>query len=56
MVKYFQLVSKDCIYFREKGIFNFQFFNFQLLAGYHLAKANFNYGRGFLKSNVERTE
>ena len=40
MVGYSRLAGKDYVYFREKEIFNFQFSNFQLLAGYYLAKAN----------------
>ena len=33
MVGYSRLVGKDYSYFREKGIFNFQFANFQLNNG-----------------------
>ena len=35
-----------------KAIQNFQFDNFQLPTGYHLAKANFNYEKGILASNI----
>ena len=45
MMGYSRLVGKDYVYFREKEIFNFRFSNFQLRAGYHLAKANLNYER-----------